>query len=262
MYDTGVSSGDDVYAVYSSVFGNVTGTIRNVAFTNLVQQKPSDCSYDITKLYYKETASRVYKYDIGDVSLTVKNRSKIGTTSGESYSSQMARGCSLIGQATNAVIENVFLEMQFTLLHQQTNLYNGALVARGFEKTAILNCVIDVDDINRFYGDGYYTCGIQGGASSALARYENNLALGVFRIERGIGYDGGSKTRGQNGNWFLSYKEGSLWSGLLTATAKNTIVNFRSIEETISTFNTSVWNIDGELSQSPSLKNGCSVTTT
>ena len=259
MYDTGVSNGNETYAVYSSIFGKVTGTIENVAFTGVKQQDPSKCAYDITKLYYIETSNNVYKYDIGDISLTEKVVEKNGTV----YSSYMARGCSLIGQATGATIKNVLLEMEFTLLHQQPNLYNGALVALGQEKTIISNCVVEANDqINKTYSDGYYTCGIQGGSGDATNRFENNLALGVFRIDRGIGYDGGNKSRGLNGNWFASANEGTAWSDLFKVTYKKDLLNLRSLTETIATFNTDVWDINSQLSQRPSLKNGCSIKTT
>lgn len=235
-----------ISSYFDSVFGQLTGTLMNIGFEGITQENPDEVSYDILSLGVERLGT---SYKESTLSLTK-----------DEFDDYYYCCSSIIGQGSLCTVKNVYVDITYSLRNTTDNYFNAALIAKGNGAIKVSNCVVKMYDnaIERNPKNGY-TCAIQGASTLETAVIANNISVGAFRIERRIGWDGAYKNVGKNGNWNVSGTK--TWQDLFSATHKPEVENFRSLENTIKTYDTSVWdlsNFGATLLGRPTLINGCS----
>ncbi|MBQ9756241.1 MAG: hypothetical protein IJV99_01435 [Clostridia bacterium] len=226
-------SGNNAYSVYSSVIGNLQGTLKNISFEGITQQDPATLKangVDITK--YSETASL-----------------QINATTGV----YVTRGMGLVGKATNATIENVYADITFTLSFTSTNYgTDKSIIAVEFgQDVKVSNCVLESIDGGK-EADYAIDSGLTG--SSVVSSVKNCFALGTSRFYKQFT---GAGSLGVNGCWWLG--NGKTWKDLLSATSTNS--SALSVEQVKASFDTRVWDMskfNATDNGRPALIKGCS----
>lgn len=231
------------YASYSSLFGILTGTLKNISFENISLQNPDSVSiegneYGINQVYT----------ELGETPEIVNNVLK-KHTDGAYYQ----RGVSIVGFGTQATVENVYLEINETeTIFASDGLTMGALVCYGGSKTKITNCVADIQIKSR---DKYHIYPLVGTGTSGTTK--NNLCIGTDRCSKSILPD--KKYYGTYGNWWAPTTE---WNALFALSAGEKATNVQSLLDTIASFDSNIWDMSAfgaETNGRPTLKKGCSV---
>lgn len=229
-------SGGSAYSTYSSIMGNFRGTLENVSFENITQQSPAtlkESGVDITKI--SETVSL-----------------KIDDASGK----YVVRGASILGMATDATIKNVYAEINYSMAFKTANWgTDKSVLSVSFGNgVKVSNCVIKSNDEGAEV-DYAIDSGLTG--SSITSSVKNCFALGAARFYKQMI---AASACGSSGCWWLG--DGKTWADLLTAKAGVSASNVLSVEQTIATFDTDVWNMskfNNTDNGRPQLIKGCSI---
>ncbi|MBQ8322963.1 MAG: hypothetical protein IJX91_03240 [Clostridia bacterium] len=222
-------------AAYSNIFGQCTGTIKNVSFENISLQDPKDVviegsDYGLDRMYV-------------NASTPIIDGGLRKTADGEYY----YRGASLIGRGNGCVVKNVYFELTCNL--KSDAFAPGALICWGSNSVNVSNCVVSVNDPE------YRTKALNGAGAKTAGTFMNNLAIGVLYIEEEIR----DSQYGQNGNWWTKTLA---WQDIFWQEAGGEAVNLCSLEQTLSTFDANVWDMSEFASTKegrPILIKGCSV---
>ena len=245
VVSTGLSGG-----YFSSLIGLLEGTLINISFENITQQDPRELiekypdtlGQYIYKVFYKGKGIAATKVD------TVIETATDGTP--------LVRGSSLIAKTNKAKIENVFFSYTMTLKPHQSSFSGGMVVQNEF--SSITHCVIAIDSVY----EGTRALGTESNNPKAN-EVKNNLAIGVtqmvFKDTANAQNEIALNECGQWGNWLTASKN---WEDLLKSNVGSTAQNVLSLEQTIQSFDTLIWDFslfNNSDKQSPFLIKGCSV---
>ncbi len=224
------------------VFGKVTGTIRNVGFENLKMQNPTNFTdktgpYDITKALLSHMG------DLGGKGVTYDD-DKIGVTDdGKSY----LRGGTIVARSVGATIENVYAEIAYDGFVKDSGYVNAGLVLWESDDSKLINNAVKVtgEGADNFAGLNMYVLQSQG---STAANAYCNLAIGGRGVQR---WGSTERKVGENGNY---WKQVGDWVDLTMVASDSTAENRMSYDQSIATFDTSVWKFEN---YKPTLINKC-----
>lgn len=235
------TSPDKYYATYSNLFGEFSGTLKNVSFENIGIQNPKDViiegvEYGIDAMY------------LGGTTPILENGLK--TTDDGSY---YHRGASIIGHGDTCVVENVYVEMRETEVYYTSTLTMGALICWAAGDVYVANCVADIQLLK----ENNRTVYMIKGTGDNTGTYKNILAISN-NATNAINHAKNAENLGFNGNYWNKTTD---WKTLFTLTA-GTVETVQSIEQTVSSYDSNIWdmsNFGADKDGRPVLKKGCSV---
>lgn len=236
---------DGVYcSAYSHLFGQFTGTMKNVSFENIGMQNPKDVIIEDVE------------YGIDAVLIEGEiTAGKLHTTTAGNY---YHHGASIIARAENCVVENVYVEMREEDVYFVPGQGFGAFICWGYN-SYVANCVADIQVVKDIGSVVYMIKG----KGDAKGTYKNILAIGknasyAFDFTNGKN----NETRlGFNGNYWM-VGDAAAWKTLFTLTAGTAATAAQSIKQTVSTYDSTIWdmeNFGAEKDGRPVLIKGCSV---
>ena len=216
--------GDLAVPEYGSIFGRLTGTLKNVSFENISTQDPADMMANGYKFCAEGKELRksggVYQY----------------------------RGNSIVGYASGCEISDVYANINYN--HKYISNYSKAVIAVEMVNSCkVNNCVIESGGNTDF---GYAVDSSL--SSTAGAIIKNCLAIGVNRFSKNITE---TSQCGVDGNYFIG--AGKTWSDLAVKTDADGLTAKAAAN---ATFDTGKWDIsefDSEIGGRPELIKGCSL---
>ena len=225
-------------SAYSHLFGQFTGTLKNVSFENIGMQNPKDVTIEGVE----------YGIDAVYLNDAIEPEKLQKTESGDYYH----LGASIIAYANACVIENVYVEMRETEVSFVPGQGFGALICWGYDPY-VANCVADIQMLKEGNSVVYTIVGKgdKTGTFENILAINNNSASAFYQAT-------GEKNYGFNGNYWNTTTD---WKTLFTLTA-GTVETVQSIEQTVSSYDSNIWdmsNFGADKDGRPVLKKGCSV---
>ena len=233
FYGAMLNADTAAYSVYSSIIGYFKGTLENISFENITQQNPSGLPADVIEPLVMKVG---YKFQANSPTL------------------YQSRGASIVGKATNGVIENVYAEINYSLAFTTNYGTDKSVLAVEFGSgMKVSNCVLQILDAGK-ETDYALDCSLTGTITSSV---KNCFAIGVSRFYSKM-TDGGEL--GSSGCWWLG--NGKTWADLISEPAGSNASNVLSVEQTKATFNNTVWDMskfNANDNGRPELIKGCSI---
>ena len=216
--------GDLAVPEFASIFGRLTGTLKNVSFENISIQDPA------------QMIAKGYKFCADGKTLRVKN------------GIYQYRGTSIVGSGSACEITNVYANINYN--HLYISNYSKAVLAVEMLNTCkVSNCVIESGGQTDF---GY---AINSSLSNANGEsIKNCLAIGVNRFSKNVTE---ASQCGVDGNYFLGV--GKTWRDLAVKTDADGLTAENAVAIT---FDTGKWNIakfNSATGGRPELIKGCSL---
>ena len=216
--------GNYVVPEFASIFGRLTGTLKNVSFENISIQEP------------KQMMDNGFKFCADGKEFRMKD------------GIYQYRGNSIVGSGSACEITNVYANINYNHLYI-SNYSKAVLAVEMLNLCKVSNCVIESSGQTDF---GY---AINSSLSNAAGdSIKNCLAIGVNRFSKNVV---SSSECGTDGNFFLS--AGNTWKALAI---KTDVDGVSAKDVANATFNASIWDLskfnanDGER---PALIKGCSL---